>query len=423
MDGVDAAVTPPWTHGHGIIIVFFIIILLFITSSSLFAISTDVNSGDVDDTVAITYVVITGFFVSGWLSYARAVVRWFVPFLRPYTILIALESAGDIKLLIQQLRNQSYGPVKCVREGFLTANYELIEVYQSGYKVALAQSNYELMPVENPLKVDLLEIAGPTSCVFNTSRRLMYVGGLLLKGQRVDRMTGANAREQSRQCVEKALQNGARVDELSPQFSRSILCCLGHNSPLLTAAVQLQCNPWAFSFLQQGRDARQFAESNQQIGGLLLAKMGLTYDSVWEKLGDRVRVQITHLTGKFPDDWDSSVVRNRILWAVFNFGGEFPWRSVHCTSVKPPFIDLCTILRLEKKEITPLELFEFRVKRVSSFTCLTEREVAEVLSHSVLYDLYAVVLLKYGLSVEAVARDPHLLTWFTDHVQTFVNSL
>ena len=409
-----------------ILALFLIMALLLVYMSIgnfIFGISTDVNRGDVDDTFALMYLVMKGFFVNGWLSYARAAARWFIPLVHPYTVRIALETAGDVQLLLKQLSAQMYGRVVRVRGGFLSANYELIEVYQSGYKVVFPQgdqSEYKLLPVRGSLQVHLLIIAGPTSCQFNVTRQLLYVGRLLLQGRKVDRITGANAKELSRGCVENALCNGALVSELPVQFSRSVLCSLSYHSQLLAIAAQLQLNPWAFSFPQHGRETLQFAESNQQIGALLLAKMHLTYNSLWEKLDDRVRAQVTGIVTKLPKS-DRDIVRNRILWAVFNFGGQqVPWRSETCTSVKPPFNDLCSILRIDNG-LTPLELFEFRVQRVSSFTGLPVNEVANVLSHAVLYDLYAVVLLKYGLSAEKVASDPDLMTWFSNYVQTFVD--
>lgn len=421
-----------WTTGIVAFLLFFVATFMVISGSVTignfaFGISTDVNSGDVDDTFAIAYVVTKGFFVDGYFSYARAVVRWFTPFVQPYTIRVALHSEGDIQLLLGQLKDQMYGPVTCVSDGFLTANYELIEVYQAGCKVVFPRSNqfhYELVTTRGMLRVQLLEIAGPTSCVFNTTRQLMYVGRLSVQEWRVDHIAGANAKELSKKCIEKALHNGARVGELPLQFSRHILCSLGSHSPMLAVAAQLQLNPWAFSFLQCGVVARQFAESNQENGAVLLTKMGLTYDALWEKLDYRVRTQVTDFAAKF-SDWDApnDVVRNRILWAVVNFGGKFPWRSESLTSVSPPFIDLCSILKIERSDMTPLELFGLRVRNVASFTGETEVLVAEILSHTVLFDLYSMVLLKYNLSAEKVARDPKRLAWFNHHVQQFVDSL
>ena len=395
--------------------------LLLSSRSYVFSISTDINSGDIDDTFAIAYIVTRGFFVHGGLSHVMATLRWFVPFLQPYTVRIALESGGDIKLLLRQLGDQMYGPVKRVIGGYLTANYELIEVYQSRYKVVFPhrdKTEYELAHVEGDLYTHLLEIAGPTSCVFKTTGRLLYVGRLSLKGKRVDEVAGANAKEQSRQCIEKALENGASVCGLPVEFSRSILCSLDSRSPLLSTAAQLQLNPWAFSFLQEGPTAHQFAESNQQNGALLLQEMDLTYDSLWEKVDGGVRTKIENLAARFKHWNYDSVVRNRLLWAIINFGGGFPWKSADHTSVSPPFNDLCSVLNTEN--VTPLELFEFRVQNVSSFTGVAEDRVRRVLSLAVLYDLYAVVLLKHGLFAERVIQDPKLLIWFRNHVQTFV---
>ena len=387
-------------------------------------VSTDVNSGDVDDSFALTYVVTRGFFVlDGRFSFVLAFLRWFSPLLKPYTIRIALESKGDLKLLVEQLSRQTYGRVSIVNGGFLSANYELVELYQSGHKVVFPhapQTNYQLVPAGAEQNVDLLVIAGPTSCLFNTTGELLYVGHLSLQGHTLDQIAGANARELSRECVEKALRNGAVVQKLPVKFSRSILCSLPHSSPLLATAAQLQLNPWAFSFLQNGPAAQQFAQSNREVGALLLAKLGLTYDSVWEKLDRRVREKVAALEEQFTD-WEPGLARERILWAVVNFGGQFPWHSDSQTSVNPPFNDLWTILDGEKMD--PLELFEFRVASISRFAGLEEERVRKVLSHAVLYDLYAVVLLKYRLPAETVAGDPDLLTWFKNHVQTFVDSI
>ena len=385
--------------------------------------STDVNSGDVDDSFALTYVVTRGFFVDGKLSFALAFLRWFVPLLQPYTIRIALESKGDLKLLVEQMNAHMYGRVSRVEGGFLSTNFELIELYQSGYKVVFPNviyPNYELVSVGADLDVDLLEIAGPTSCLFNTACDLLYVGRLSLRGQNVVTMTGANAGELGRQCVEKALRNGAKVRELPVQFSRSILCSLPHSSPLLATAAQLQLNPWAFSFLQNGPAAQQFAESNRETGALLLSKMGLTYESVWEKLDSGVQRRVEALAAKF-SHWEPSTARDRILWAVVNFGGRFPWVKDSHTSLNPPFNELWSILDTEKMD--PLELLEFRVANVSRFAGLEEERVRRVLSHAVLYDLYAVVLLKCRLSPETVATNPDLLTWFKNDVQAFVDSI
>ena len=396
----------------------------------MFGLSTDVNSGDVDDSFAISYVVTRGidnrafgFFVRGRLYYTLAVLRWFAPLLQPYTIRIALESRGDLKLLVGQLSSQMYGTVTRVETGFLTSNFELIELYQSGYKVVFTDKNttkYELVSVGADLEVDLLEIAGPTSCLFNTTGQLLYVGHMSLCGQSVEGLTGANAGELSRECVEKAVRNGAKVSELPVQFSRSILCCLPPSSPLLGRAAQLQLNPWAFSFPQEGHNARQFAESNRDIGARQLAKMGLTYESVWSRLDGGVRAEVAALAGKF-SHWGNDIARDRIIWAVVNSGGRFPWRSHHQTSVSPPFTDLWSILDTER--VSPLELFEYRIRNVSSFTGLAEDEVRGALSHAVLYDLYGVVLLKYGMVAERVADSKRSMQWFKNHLQTFVNSI
>ena len=428
MMSFDAVFAALWITGVIILPLIAIITLLVVsvfTGNCLLGLSTDVNSGDVDDTFAIMYIVTKGFFVRGLLSYTRAALRWLIPFVQPCTIMIALESEGDVKLLVEQMWDQVYGPVICVHGGFRTASYELIEVYQAGYKLIFPhgnQSKYELVPIKAALRVHWLIIAGPTSCVFRTTGRVLYVGRLSVEGERVE-LAGANAKEWSKECVEIALQNGALVDELPPQFLRRILCRLGSHSSLLAIAAQLQLNPWAFSFVQRGNLARQFAESNQEIGAVLLAKMGLTYDSVWENLDHRVKSEITNLADKC-SHWDgfSDIVRKRILWAVINFGGEFPWQSVSCTSVNPSFSDLCSILKIEKRDMTSLELFEFRVNNVSKFTGLTQEFVADILSHTVLYDLYAVVLLKYSLTAETIAQDLKLLTWFNSHVQQFVDS-
>ena len=398
-------------------------VLVAVGRYSVFGMSTDANSGDVDDSFALTYVVRRGFFVDGAFSFTLALVRWYVPFLKPYTIRIALESKGDLKLLVEQMSTQVYGRVSRVQGGFLTANFELIELYQSGYKVVFPSDlhhNYELFPVGGDLRVDLLEIAGPTSCSFNTTGDLLYVGRLSLhEGQSVDKMTGANAGELSRECVESALRNGARVRQLPVQFSRGILCSLPHSSPLLATAAQLQLNPWALSFLQTGPAAQQFAESNRNYGALLLEKMGLTYESVWEKLDRGVKGKVETLAAKFPD-WGPHIARDRILWAVVNLGGRFPWLSD--TSVRPPFSELWRIL-VEAEKMDPLELFEFRIVNVSRFTGLEEERVRTVLSHGVLYDLYGVVLLKYRLSAETVAANPQLFSWFKSQVQTFADSI
>ena len=136
----------------------------------MFGMATDVNSGDVDDTYAITYIVTEGVFVRGGVSYTRAMLRWVIPYIRPYTIRIALEGEGDMKLSLKQLSSRMYGSVCCVDSGFLTANYDLIQLYQSGYSVVFPSNDpekYELVQIQDDLK--LLEIAGPTSCVFNTS--------------------------------------------------------------------------------------------------------------------------------------------------------------------------------------------------------------------------------------------------------------
>ena len=408
-----------------LVVIFMLLVVSISTDNYILGLSTDVNSGDVDDTFAIMYIVTRGFFVKGLLSFARAALRWFIPFVQPCTIMIALESEGDIKLFVGQMKGQVYGPVTCVPGGFLTANYELIEVYQARHKVIFPHKNqpkYELVPVRSALKVHLLVIAGPTSCVFSTTGRVLYVGRMSVEGQRAE-LAGANAKEWSKECVEIALQNRALVNALPLHFSRRILCRLDPRSPLLATAAQLQLNPWAFSFVQQGKLARQFAESNQENGALLLAKMGLTYDTVWDNLDNRVKSEVANLAAKF-SHWSSheSVVRNRILWAVVNFGGELAWRSDSCTSVSPPFSDLSSILKIEKTDMTSLEMFEFRVRNISSFTGLTREFVASVLSHTVLYDLYAVVLLKYNLRAERVAQDPKFLTWFNNHVQQFVDS-
>ena len=414
-----------WTTTVLTLLLFFIALVTFVTIGNFsFGISTDVNSGDVDDTFAIIYAVTKGFFVNGWFSRIRAFLRWFIPFVPPCTIRIALESKADMQLFLGQLNTQMYGPVTRVRDGFLTANYELIEIYQAGYKVSFRQSDYGLIPIPGSLHVHLLEVAGPTSCLFNTTYQLIYVGRLSVKGHQVVKISGANAMELSKECIENALQNGSRVNAMPLEFSRNILCSLGSQSPLLSVAAQLQLNPWAFSFLQHSKVAPQFAESNQEIGALLFEKMGLTYNAVWEKLDCTVRMQVTDFTKKF-SDWNcpNNIIRNRILWAVFNFGGKFPWHSESCTSVDPPFNDLCSILNTDKQEMNALEIFDFRVQNVSSFTGLMKGFVAEVLSHAVLYDLYAMVLLKYNLSAESVARDPRVLAWFNNHVQQFVDSL
>lgn len=405
-----------------LLLLFLIALAIFVTVGNFsFGISTDVNSGDVDDTFAIIYAVTKGFFVKGRLSRIRALLRWFIPFVEPCTIRIALESKADLPLFLRQFNSQVYGPVTPVHNGFLTTNYE---IYQSGYKVSFCQSGYELIPIPCPLHVHLLEVAGPTSCLFSTTYQLTYVGRLSVKGHQVVAMSGANALELSKECIETALKNGARVNAVPLQFSRNILCSLGAQSPLLSVAAQLQLNPWAFSFLQHGQVARQFAESNQEIGALLLEKMGLTYNAVWEKLDPTVTVQVTDFVKKF-SDWNcpNNIVRNRILWAVINFGGKFPWHSESCTSVNPPFNNLCSILKTDKQGMNALEIFDFRVRNVSSFTGLTEGFVAKVLSHTVLYDLYAMVLLKYNLSAEKVTCDPTILAWFNNHVQQFVDSL
>ena len=413
-----------WATAVLTLLLFFIVLVIFVTIGNFsFGISTDVNSGDVDDTFAITYAVTKGFFVNGWLSRIRAFLRWSIPLVQPCTIRIALESKADMQLFLGQLNAQMYGPVTSVRDGFLTASYELIEIYQAGYKVLFCQSDYELVPIPGSLHVHLLEVAGPTSCLFNTTYQLIYVGRLSIKGHQVE-ISGANAMELSKKCIENALQNRARVNAMPLEFSRNILCSLGSQSPLLSVAAQLQLNPWAFSFLQHSQVAPQFAESNQEIGALLLKKMGLTYNAVWEKLDCTVRMQVTDFAKKF-SNWNcpNNIVRNRILWAVFNFGGKFPWHSESRTSVNPPFKDLCSILNTDKQEMNALEIFDFRVRNVSSFTGLTEGFVAEVLSHTVLYDLYAMVLLKYNLSAERVAQDPTVLAWFNSHVQQFIDSL
>ena len=389
----------------------------------VFGLSTDVNSGDVDDSFAISYVVTRGFFVRGRLYYTLALLRWFAPLLQPCTIRIALESRGDLKLLVGQLSSQMYGTVTRVETGFLTSNFELIELYQSGYKVVFTDKNttkYELVSVGADLEVNLLEIAGPTSCLFNTTGQLLYVGHMSLCGQSVEGLTGANAGELSRECVEKAVRNGAKVSELPVQFSRSILCCLPPSSPLLGRAAQLQLNPWAFSFPQEGHNARQFAESNRDIGACLLAKMGLTYEYVWSRLDGGVRAEVAELARKF-SHWGKDIACDRILWAVVNSGGRFPWRSHHQTSVSPPFTDLWSLLDTER--VNPLELFEYRVRNVSSFTGLAEDEVRGALSHAILYDLYGVVLLKYGMVAERVADSKRSMQWFKNHLQTFVNSI
>ena len=402
-----------------------ILLLLSVAVSGdfVFGISTDVNSGDVDDTFAIAYAVTEGFFVKGNLSFFRAMLRWLVPYMQPCIVRIALESTGDMQHLLRQLNEQMYGPVTRVCGGFLTKNYELIEVYQGGNQVSFPQPDQpdiEVVPISGVLGVKLLEIAGPTSCMFSTTRRLLYVGRVSVEGQSVNLLAGANAKELSRDCVENALQNGARVEELPPKFSRRILCSLDSQSPLLAIAAQLQLNPWAFSFLQTGPAAFQFADSNQENGTLLLAKMDLTYEKVWQKLDCGIKKQVTDFTSKF-SDWDNlNVIRNRVLWAVINFGGKFPWKLERHTSVSPPFSDLCSILNIDS-HMTPLDIFEFRVKNVAKFTGLAENTVAKVLCHAVLYDLYAMVLLKYGLTAEEIASDRTLLSWFSSHVQQFVD--
>ena len=147
--------------------------------------------------------------------------------------------------------------------------------------------------------------------------------------------------------------------------------------------------------------------------------MDLTYEMIWEKLNDNVKKEVSDFTSKFTY-WDNfSVIRNRVLWAVFNFGGRFPWRSYNHTSVNPPFSNICSILKVDK-DMSPEELFEFRVLNISQFTGIEERFVAKVLAHTVIYDLYATVLFKYNLSPEKVTSEKNL-ECFRNHVQHFIN--
>lgn len=390
----------------------------------MLGVSTDVNSGDVDDTFAIAYIVSRGFFVKDRLSRTVAVLRWwFAPFLYPYTVRLALESRGDMKLLVGQLRSGMYGRLRVVKNGFLSANFELILLYQSGYKVIFPQNRkcgggpYELVPVEETdTYVDQLVIAGPSSCQFNTSREVVYVGRVCGR-----ELTGANAGEESRLCVEKAMRNGANVTELPPPFSRSILCSLPTSSTLLASAAQLQLNPWTFSFLQDGDLAQQFADSNRRNGALLLAKLGLTYEDISRRLSEGVREKVAVMADRFSHWEESGVARERILWAVANFGGKIPWKTDRQTSVDPPFSTLSSILNLDSA-MKPTELFEFRVTKLSEFLGLEEERVRQALAHTVLYDLYAIVLLKYRLSTKTLVENPELMWWFQNHLQTFVNS-
>ena len=395
------------------------------TRGRVLGLSTDVNSGDVDDSFALSYVITRGFFVRGRLSYTLAILRWFAPLLEPYTIRIALESNGDLKLLVGQLCSQMYGTLTPTSGGFLTTNYELIELYQSGYKVVLfpqkTKLKYELVSLKGTeLDADLLIIAGPTSCLFNTTGQLLYVGHLSLCGNSVGQLRGANAGELSRKCVEKAVRNGAVVSELPINFSRNVLCRLPPASPMLGSAAQLQFNPWAFSFPQEGPNAHQFAVSNRDIGAKLLAQLGLSYDSVWGRLDSGVRAEVSTLADNYPH-WETNLARDRILWAVVNCGGKFPWHSHNHTSVSPPFNDLWSILNTHR--MTPNQLFEFRVRNLSSFAGLTEDRVREALCHAILYDLYAVVILKHGLQADSLRESPDQLRWFTQHTQTFVDSI
>ena len=400
--------------------VILVVLCLFVGKSTL-GISTDVNSGDVDDTFAIAYVITEGFFVRGSLTYIRAMLRWYVPFVQSCTVKVILHSNGNLLYFLNQLKSQIFGPVTQVYDGFLTVNYELIEIYQGNYKAIFppgSKSHYVLVSVDDSLKVELLEIAGPTSCMVDTTHH--YVGKIDMSSSSETLIEGENAKELSSNCVKRALGNGATVQGLSPDISRQILCCIDSRSPLLATAAQLQLNPWAFSFVQSGPNAVQFARCNEENGERLLTTMGLTYERIWSKLDNDVREEVLDFVSKFSHWDDVGLVYTRVLWAVLNFGGKFPWRSHTCTSVNPPFDNLCSILKTDK-EMNPEELFKFRVFNISQFMGLQEKFVLEVLAQVVLYDLYATVLFKYNLRAEHVVNIRRRSVWFRNHVQKFVD--